>query len=59
MVTTHLVESSSIRAILYDEAAEELSIEFHSSADLTLILKFRGRFIGSWKRPDRRASTSI
>lgn len=33
MVTMHLVESSSIRAIGYDEEAEELWIEFHSSAD--------------------------
>ncbi len=33
MVTMHLVESSSIRAIGYDEEAEELWIEFHSSPD--------------------------
>jgi hypothetical protein len=29
----HLVESSSIRAIGYDEKSEELWIEFHSSPD--------------------------
>jgi hypothetical protein len=33
MVTMHPVESSSIRAIGYDEVAEELWIEFHSSPD--------------------------
>ncbi len=31
MVTMRLVKSSSIRAIGYDEDAEELWIEFHSS----------------------------
>ena len=33
MVTMHVVESSSIRAIGYDGEAEELWIEFHSSPD--------------------------
>ena len=33
MVTLHLVESSSIRAIGYDEETEELWIEFHISPD--------------------------
>jgi len=33
MVTMHLVESSSIRAIGYDEDVEELWIKFHSSPD--------------------------
>jgi hypothetical protein len=33
MVTMHPVESSSIRSIGYDEQAEELWIEFHSSPD--------------------------
>jgi len=33
MVTMHPVESSSIRAIGYDETAEELWIEFHSAPD--------------------------
>src|SRR6266568_2998651 len=33
MVKMHLVESSSIRAIGYDEKREELWIEFHSSPD--------------------------
>ncbi len=33
MVRMHLVESSSIRAIGYDEKSEELWIEFHSSPD--------------------------
>ena len=31
MVTMHLVESSSIRAVGYNAEAEELWIEFHSS----------------------------
>jgi hypothetical protein len=33
MVRMHLVESSSIRAMGYDEKSEELWIEFHSSPD--------------------------
>ena len=33
MVTMHLVESSSIQAIGYDEEGEELWIDFHSSPD--------------------------
>jgi hypothetical protein len=33
MVMMHLVESSSIRAIGYDDEAQELWIEFHSSPD--------------------------
>jgi hypothetical protein len=68
-----LVESSSIRAMGYDEKSEELWIEFHSSSDLYVyftvpaeiygpagrsrIAELRGEYVNLMIKPDYELST--
>jgi hypothetical protein len=57
MVKMRAVDSSWVRAIGYDEAAEELWAEFDSSPDPYIHFEVPPEVFGSWQR--RRASTSI